>query len=835
MRQKLIFIFVVLVCYLSSTAQSSPDEHILHALKRSIPDSSRVRLLLQLGTWYLLKPGELKSDLDSALLLAGQAEGLSEKIHNGSGVDDARYLIGWVHVEAQRYEQAAALLSGLSDSNRLKLVGTMMRYFTDSPGHTGKDAKWFLGLSQQLTSDAQRNASSYWEAWGRLYQGACYYLLKDLPRGRSSFRQGWELIRRGRHINEEFQYLQSSAVWTAKDTGMDADAHRAFRTALQDAISQLHRGAPNGILRDAIMSFIGAVNQFDREGRSDLAIDAAQQVVLLDKALELHDPMPLSMLCGLATKSGNLKEALRYALEAVQLTESGPMPPSSGFGYSSAGKVYFLLNDLSRSLDYYLKAIAIAYRNPDNSSTPNHNLIRIITTDYFRLGRPAEALAFLDTAEKKLPAQNALEQRIVDDGKADCYFALRRYDLAKKFYLLGLKDARESRMFELEDFLSLAEVSFATGQYRAAIGYLTAITADSNRAHVNYTTRKAALFLLYRTDSALGNFRDAAASFLRHQRLMDSVFNDSTSRRLQEMTVKYESEKKDRNIARLNSNALLRETEEAKIHTIRNALIVISILLLLLAGLLFNRYRLRQRAHRALQQMNASQYDLIIEKEWLMREIHQQVKNNLELVINLTNIQAASLKDELTRGAFEEIRNRVQAISLIHQRLYQEQATAGEASINMKEYIAELVHFLQDGIATGQRIAFRADLDSVDLDVSQSVSVGLILNEAVTNAVKYAFPENGSGHQAELPAIDVELKQLGDDSVRLVIADNGVGLPAGFHADRTDSMGFQLIRNLSLQLNGFLSLANRPGLAIVVDFPRVSTITPPAPATRSGR
>lgn len=711
-----------------------------------------------------------------------------------------------------------ALRGRLPDSIRASLLKSRLLDWVNEPHTEEKDIDLFLEFSQNQDPQDPTGNRPYWQAWNWLYQGGCQYLLKDTARGRAAIRTGWQVIRRGQRINEEFDYLRLAAYWVAKDTGMDTDARGAFRTAVQDAMSLLHRDDPDKVFDDAISYFIGIANQYDRKGRPALAIDAAQQANLLNKAFDRHNVIPLSFLSGISNKIGNPKEGLHYALEAVRLTETDPTPPRSGFGYSAAGTTYLLLNDIPRSLEYYLKAMEVSYRNPDNSSTPNHNLVRRITIGYLRLGRPADALAFLDTAERKLPARDAAEQRIINDSKADCYFALKRYDQAKKYYLLGLKGAGVSRTFALDDYLSLSEVCFALKQYQEAVGYLTAITADSNHVYADYTARKAALLLFFRTDSALGNFRDAAVQFLRYQRIKDSVFNDSTNRQLQELTAKYETEKKDHSISLMNTNARLRETEVAKSHTIRNALVAISLLLLLLAGLLLNRYRMRQRTYHDLQEMNEKQYNLILEKEWLMGEVHRQAKDNLQLVINLLNMQEGSLSDELTLSAFEEIRNRVHAISLIHERLYREQARS--ASIDMEEYIVEMVSFLQHGIAPGQRIEFRVDTDAIKLDVSQSVPAGLILNEAVTNAIKYAFPEDGWQQQNGAPSVEVKLNQMADDRVLLVITDNGVGLPKGFDPGKATSLGMQLIRNLSLQLNGSLSLVNGHGLSVRIEFPR---------------
>jgi two-component sensor histidine kinase len=588
---------------------------------------------------------------------------------------------------------------------------------------------------------------------------------------------------------------------------------------LQDGIRLLHRTDSSKLLREAIYAFVMIGDHYATDGRADLSMDAAQQAILFDKSLDQHDAIPLSLAYGLALEAGHLQAALNYALDAVRLTESAPPGFRDGIAYASAGNAYLLLKNFPKSLEYYRKAFNTFALSPSEQSTPNHNFMRGMVLAYLDMGRPADALAFLDTADKKLPARNDLDRSILDDSKADCYAALKRYELAEYYYQQALKGYVKRPLRKYSTYINLSKVYFSSGQYQKAMTCLSELLADSNRSRTYYMTRREAHLLLYRIDTAVGNFRDASAHLLRYEQIKDSAFNDSVSRQMQEMTAKYETERKDRNIAELNGQAKVREAELARSRTLRNTFISVSLLLVLVVVLLYSRYRIRQRSNRMLKEMNDRQYQLLVEKEWLMREVHHRVKNNLQLVISLMNMQASSLKDELALSAFEEIRSRIHAISLIHQRLYRAQAEV--TSINMREYIAEIVSFLQNGLSPGERIGFRLDVDALDLDVSQCVPVGLILNEAVTNAIKYAFPESNE-HPANTPTIEVELKQTGQESVRLVVADNGIGLPPDFEPGKADSMGMQLIRNLSLQLNGLFFLERRPGLAIAVVFPTVS-------------
>ncbi len=213
-----------------------------------------------------------------------------------------------------------------------------------------------------------------------------------------------------------------------------------------------------------------------------------------------------------------------------------------------------------------------------------------------------------------------------------------------------------------------------------------------------------------------------------------------------------------------------------------------------------------------LLQLQTQYFKLLAEKEWLMKEVHHRVKNNLQLVISLLNMQTGYMKDEFALDAFGDIGSRIRAISLIHQRLYQEQKDM--ATIDMRDYITELAGCLRTSPFAEEPVDFRLEIAPIGLDVSQSVPVGLILNEAITNAIKHAFPDK------QKPMITIFMVQEENGLIRLTVADNGRGLPENFNLEKNSSMGLQLIRTLSAQLEGELHLENDNGFILTLQFTR---------------
>jgi two-component sensor histidine kinase len=253
--------------------------------------------------------------------------------------------------------------------------------------------------------------------------------------------------------------------------------------------------------------------------------------------------------------------------------------------------------------------------------------------------------------------------------------------------------------------------------------------------------------------------------------------------------------------------------------------------LLLLLLLIFNRYRVKQKANKLLQEkqdeinwqnqqlekmvaeekmITAEKDKLLQEKEWLMKEINHRVKNNLQVVMSLLNTQSAYLQDEAALNAIQESRHRVHAISLIHRKLYQSDQQL--TTIDMANYIEDVTEYLADSLDTQHHIQFGLFIDPIELDVTQAVPTGLIINEAVTNAAKYAFPEDRKGQ------IIISMHKNVNGAIELTIQDNGIGLPPDFDWQQSESLGMSLMQGLCNQLDGQFNLIQHNGITIKITF-----------------
>ncbi|RMD98136.1 MAG: PAS domain S-box protein [Bacteroidetes bacterium] len=199
------------------------------------------------------------------------------------------------------------------------------------------------------------------------------------------------------------------------------------------------------------------------------------------------------------------------------------------------------------------------------------------------------------------------------------------------------------------------------------------------------------------------------------------------------------------------------------------------------------------------------------EKEVLLKEIHHRVKNNLQVITSLINLQMEQIDDEEMRDVFRESQNRIRTMALIHEKLYQSQDLA---RIDFGEYAQNLVNMLLRSYRSqGAGVEVVYLMDGVWLPVDTAVPCGLILNELVSNCLKHAFVDGRRG------CVTIQLHALPNGDYQLAVADNGVGIAPDYEQKMTASLGMMLVQTLAAQLAGTLSISGEDGTNITITFP----------------
>jgi two-component sensor histidine kinase len=257
-------------------------------------------------------------------------------------------------------------------------------------------------------------------------------------------------------------------------------------------------------------------------------------------------------------------------------------------------------------------------------------------------------------------------------------------------------------------------------------------------------------------------------------------------------------------VAREKEKEILMEQEKTKFYIITAILIG---LLLVLAITAFLRKSVQTKKI-------IEQRDTILkkdaEKELLLKEIHHRVKNNLQVVSSLLDLQSRDIDDEKTLSTFMEGQNRVKAMALIHQKLYQNENLA---AIDFSDYAKQLIKELAILYPSAKGVSTNVQAkDNTQFDIDTAIPLGLILNELISNAYKYAFEGKESGE------LNVSLKALEGGKHLLTVEDSGVGLPEGFEFSKAKSLGLRLVRRLAKQLYGEVEYTHNQGVRFAITF-----------------
>ena len=216
--------------------------------------------------------------------------------------------------------------------------------------------------------------------------------------------------------------------------------------------------------------------------------------------------------------------------------------------------------------------------------------------------------------------------------------------------------------------------------------------------------------------------------------------------------------------------------------------------------------------------LEESQTDLQLalkEKEALLKELYHRTKNNMNSITSLLNLQMYQSRDPVLEQAFKVTQNRIRSMALVHKMLYQSKSLD---VVSIDDYLKELVRELVYSYAPeNDRITVEQTCEQVKITLELAIPVGLIVNEILTNALKYAFPEGARG------VISMDARRLVDDQLQITITDNGPGLPPDFDPLETDTLGFKLIRSITEdQLGGELAYQSQgTGLTVGIRFPLI--------------
>jgi two-component sensor histidine kinase len=510
-----------------------------------------------------------------------------------------------------------------------------------------------------------------------------------------------------------------------------------------------------------------------------------------------------NVYCALA----NYDQSLTYLLKALRLSEELHDERRTNVAYMSLIEVYSRIDDEENFLKYIKLARQFAHSSANGLYVAEIN---------YKMGNYYVSIN-LDSASHyaKLVYDYHLENNY-REGLSKVYllrgeinFEKRNYKQSIEEYLAALESFSTTENSVINNVYHKLGVSYMhLGNYEKSTDYLRR-ALDLNLEMGDKKNIKSMYHALSENSKAQMDFKNAYAYYALYKQFDDSIFTETKIKQLAEVQAQYETEKKDKAIAGLEQTNLLQqlasERQAMQIYFGLGGLI----LLFAVAFVYYNQARLKQKANISLEAKNIEIARQDKEKEILLKEIHHRVKNNLQIISSLLSMQTRSLVDNKVIDAIKESQSRVKTMALIHEKLYQ---FDNLTRIDMKDYLEQLSGFLSQTYKTNKEIKIDIDAENISLDIDTAIPLGLITNELLSNALKYAFKDMEEGE------IKITIEQNDALGYQLIVSDTGSGIDKNLDVEKTTSMGLRLVRTLTRQINGKLLIQSGAGTTFSITF-----------------
>jgi two-component sensor histidine kinase len=532
---------------------------------------------------------------------------------------------------------------------------------------------------------------------------------------------------------------------------------------------------------------------------------------------ELEEAMLLSQVASTYSMMGNYSESLLYCFKSLKKKEKLGDQGQVAAELNNIGAIYSDVGAYSKALIYLNRAKKISEKQKDKRSTALYagnigHCYQLLCDSAFEVGDTILSLVWQDKALDCYFAALKMSEDVSDNENASIclenigiiYSNVYEYEKALPYLLkafeiykeLGLKAEQSYCLAMLgEAYRGLGQMAKAEESYGQAI-------ALASQTRSNYYMMEANLGnsefyeKTKRPAKALKYYRDYVAN-------KDSIFNNEKTKALARTELNYEFEKKEAAIKFENGKMVYRL--EAINKQNRQWQIFFIVLIVLVLTVLFFVKRAYDNKKKLTLLLSAEDQ----RKEVLLQEVHHRINNNLQIISSLLTLQANNAEDEQLSEYLMQSQNRIQSLSTMHELLYD---TNSPLHIDMKEYLSKVLDFHREVAASmPMPVSVTESVEEVRFPTKLAVPLALIINELVTNSLKYAFAGRAEGQ------VHVSLAKHGEQKWQITVSDNGKGLPAE-GGGRKDSLGLKLVNIMTRQIKGKLTSENKEGAHFSVVF-----------------
>ncbi|MGB3464327.1 MAG: tetratricopeptide repeat protein, partial [Cyclobacteriaceae bacterium] len=476
------------------------------------------------------------------------------------------------------------------------------------------------------------------------------------------------------------------------------------------------------------------------------------------------------------------------------------------------GDFLWMTDEDAKAVAYFDRALSLAKQQHDTTY-----LVRL----YVSLGNLSSKTKYYQKAESYLDSALSFPQYLSDRQKSAIYNSLGivNYDLANFEISAGYYSRSMTLKENLNDSVGMANTWMNLGNTYEAMGK-PALSTEALRKSYSLADRlnlpylkRTVLLNLSRIYENSGDYEKALYYDNLYDSINQSLFDKEKASQLDEIREQFDADKREAKILLLQQNEEIQTKLSYSRLQQRNYLIGATLLLLAVLVLIYIAYSQKRSANRLLQKQNAIITEREKEKELLLHEVNHRVKNNLQMIGGLLRLQSHNLADSEAAAAVKEGQARVEALTLIHKKIFE---NSDHTKIHAPEYFKELVDNLV--LSSGVRIRLDLDLEAIELDVDQVVPLALIVNELITNAIKYAFTNQDDG------LLVFSLKKKNTREIALSVKDNGRQGVDPKTIEQSRSFGINLVNTLAAQLKGNLLLDNSAGTHWQLIFPQLHKI-----------
>jgi two-component sensor histidine kinase len=793
-RGALFAVFFFLICVPKIQAQdvyNTPPDYYSVPMKRMLAKA--------VGTFiYQIAQGQL--DADSAMSMACKIYNINRLLPYNEGFDGDQSTRGMILINSRKIDQAIKELPSLKGDDKLRRYLELVCYYLFKPGSVKSDLDNTKIYLDRIAATAGSEGSFKWkDQYDNLY-GQYYATIGDKQKSKQYFE---EEIKSCKKRNDK-SALAAALVIKAKYLPFNSPEKLKILSESQSIYKKLD----NKIGEFNALSEIFAIH-FTLG--NPIAFDDVLRIVKIEKALGFrHLQYVYNVITYMYSRKGNYATDLDYARLSLKYMEDTGDKVLATLFYQRMGNV-IMQSGVSKSIEWHKKSFSI-YRTRETQVFWYKGFLQY-AADLEALKRTKEALSLIKSITKYYPPTNKFDQMFVYTLTGFCQASLGKNDEAEEQFKLFTGLAAQFPAEFIHDefptaYFNIASFYIGLKKYKQARIFIDRAVSSpyGQQSLINLARRAEMSFTL---DSAAGNYISAIKEFRNFKMLNDSMLSLKQRQKYDELEVRFESVNKDKNIKLLKQNNEMQSTKLKEDVFFRNMVLGAVLLASIISGLLYYLYRLKQRSNIELQGQQKVLQRLINEKEWLVKEIHHRVKNNLHTIVSLLESQSAFLNNDDALTAVRDSQHRVHAMSLIHQKLYMGN---NMQTINSVDYIKELLSYLILSFKLEGNIIFETEIQSIDLDVALAIPLGLIINEAVTNSIKYAFDKPGG-------SVKISLAESGE-AYQLKILDDGIGLPKNFNInERISSLGMTLMKGLSKEIGAEFTITSDKGTSIIIVFP----------------